>query len=366
MLSSSSSNHHTSGGDRETKPAPRRNVKNVVTDADYAELDRHYRFVLDEKKNENENDDNDNKIVTANDSKQKPRKKNFHDDDNDDDDDHHHHHHVDSSSQRLPASSSTRPRQSTTWQERMVQRYHEHLYKDYVLADLTRVQRGQIGLRWRTAQEVQSGKGSTSCGNKHCVSHTKTTTTTTTTNQKKDTMVERGNVRNVMKQQSTDRKNDADGESILVVRQYQNQQPRSEEDEVQLLQSLPPGALQTDFEVPFSYSEQGKAKTELVKLRLCARCAPLLFVLRHQMDEGDRSLDDKNGHPALSARRAREQENPLEEDDDDDDDTAAAATATTTTRSIEYKMKGTSSHGCREKPRKKRKRHDRRKQSNHS
>ena len=40
-------------------------------------------------------------------------------------------------------------RPSTTWQERMVERYHSHLYKSHVMADLSLYKVGKIGLRWR-------------------------------------------------------------------------------------------------------------------------------------------------------------------------------------------------------------------------
>ena len=55
------------------------------------------------------------------------------------------------------------------WQDRMVQQYHSHLYKEYVLADLT-TRPGQVGLQWRTSTraEVESGRGHTTCGNKFC------------------------------------------------------------------------------------------------------------------------------------------------------------------------------------------------------
>ena len=43
------------------------------------------------------------------------------------------------------------------------------------------------------------------------------------------------------------------------------------------MERIPHGYLQSDFEVPFRYREQEETKMELVKLRLCLRCAPLLF-----------------------------------------------------------------------------------------
>ena len=53
----------------------------------------------------------------------------------------------------------------------MVQHYHTHLYKEYVLADLSRVNDhngGKIGLRWRTEKEVANGRGFNCCGNLMC------------------------------------------------------------------------------------------------------------------------------------------------------------------------------------------------------
>lgn len=55
----------------------------------------------------------------------------------------------------------------SSWQDRMVQRYHEGLYKEFALADFSRGP-GRIGLRWRTHQDVIDGRGEISCGNKQC------------------------------------------------------------------------------------------------------------------------------------------------------------------------------------------------------
>lgn len=92
----------------------------------------------------------------------------------------------------------------TTWQDRMVERYHAGLYKEFALADLSRP--GKLGLRWRTQQEVVQGRGEKSCGNKRCQFSTNLVT----------------------------------------------------------------------LEVPFSYVEGGVAKKELVKLKLCPSCRPLV------------------------------------------------------------------------------------------
>lgn len=132
-----------------------------------------------------------------------------------------------------------------SWQERMVQRYHAHLYKDYVLADLTRSPQKQIGLRWRTRPEVESGRGSRTCGNKHCPS----------SQQSPATREEREAAEAVCCEKELER------ESV----------------ERRKLKALAHGVWLSDYEVPFTYEEAGESKTELVKLKLCARCAPLLF-----------------------------------------------------------------------------------------
>jgi protein FRA10AC1 len=56
---------------------------------------------------------------------------------------------------------------SSCWQDRMLRRYNEGLYKEYALVDISRPD--QIGLRWRTKQEVVEGRGEKSCGNKRCL-----------------------------------------------------------------------------------------------------------------------------------------------------------------------------------------------------
>jgi protein FRA10AC1 len=166
---------------------------------------------------------------------------------------------------------------STTWQSRMVARYHEHLDKDYVLANMTRAQspHHQLGLRWRTKTEVQTGKGSKSCGNLHCpaalvaTNKNKTTTTMTTA---------------------------APSTAAYKAREHylQKEEEETEAREVDRLAKLAPGILLTDYIVPFTYREHGEIKTQLVKLKLCAKCAPLLFLSQGNTTD-----------PSLAARRAR-------------------------------------------------------------
>lgn len=185
----------------------KRKVRSIINNADRAELERHYRFVPDQK----------------------------------------------------PQQEQEQQQQPSTWQERMVAAYDEHLYKDYVLADLKYVDQRKLGLRWRTEKEVMEGKGSSSCGNKHCPSHDIEQVTF----------------------------NHAD------LAYLSSPMPNTEDEEVDQLRCIDFGHLQSEFEVPFSYTENNEHKTVLVKLRLCARCAPLLF----------RSRGSSN--PSLEARQAR-------------------------------------------------------------
>ncbi|XVE76721.1 hypothetical protein DITRI_Ditri13aG0004200 [Diplodiscus trichospermus] len=55
-----------------------------------------------------------------------------------------------------------------SWEQRLVKRYYDKLFKEYCIADMSQYKSGKIGLRWRTEKEVISGKGQFICGNKHC------------------------------------------------------------------------------------------------------------------------------------------------------------------------------------------------------
>jgi protein FRA10AC1 len=156
-------------------------VKNIVSLADHAELEKAYSFVPPSSSIGNDNNNH-----------------------------------------ALSGSKSNGGGGNNTWQERMVQRYHEGLYKEYALADLSRP--GQLGLRWRTKQEVVDGRGEQSCGNKIC---------------------------------------------------------RIQNDLITL-------------EVPFSYQERGVAKKELVKLRLCPVCRPMVNNSRKRNDPST-STDGRRG-----------------------------------------------------------------------
>lgn len=60
------------------------------------------------------------------------------------------------------------------WQRRMVQNYHAKLYKEYCLADMSRIREpgSPIGMRWRSERELIDGKGQFSCGSLSCTNST--------------------------------------------------------------------------------------------------------------------------------------------------------------------------------------------------
>jgi protein FRA10AC1 len=126
-------------------------IKKLVLPAalsDYDELRAHYRFVLPDDDDETIYNNNNNNTTTT----------------------------------TTTANDNHRKKYGSTWQERMVKNYHQGLYKEYVLADLSRVvEIGKIGLRWRTEVEVSNGRGFRSCGNLTCQSVSSTTMTNIST-----------------------------------------------------------------------------------------------------------------------------------------------------------------------------------------
>jgi protein FRA10AC1 len=56
----------------------------------------------------------------------------------------------------------------STYESRLAKRYYDQLHKEYCLADLSRFRKSEIGLRWRTQQEVFVGKGQFECAALDC------------------------------------------------------------------------------------------------------------------------------------------------------------------------------------------------------
>ncbi|XP_028331881.1 protein FRA10AC1 isoform X2 [Gouania willdenowi] len=55
-----------------------------------------------------------------------------------------------------------------TWEKELAKKYYDKLFKEYCIADVSRYKENKFGFRWRTENEVVSGKGQFQCGNKHC------------------------------------------------------------------------------------------------------------------------------------------------------------------------------------------------------
>ncbi|XP_012259837.2 protein FRA10AC1 isoform X2 [Athalia rosae] len=54
------------------------------------------------------------------------------------------------------------------WETRLAKKYYDKLFKEYCIADLIYYKKNQVALRWRTENEVVTGKGQFQCGNKKC------------------------------------------------------------------------------------------------------------------------------------------------------------------------------------------------------
>ncbi|EGD78094.1 hypothetical protein PTSG_08973 [Salpingoeca rosetta] len=122
------------------------------------------------------------------------------------------------------------------WEKQLAKRYHDKLFKEYCLVDLARYKTGQIGMRWRTEDEVFAGKGQFECGSVRC-----------------------------------DRRE----------------------------------GLRT-WQVQFKYTEHGRTRRDLVKVRLCPRCS--------------KRLNYKHKHARVRSNKEHKQTRGVDADDDDDDD----------------------------------------------
>ena len=217
-----------------------RKIRHIVSEADRVELEKHYRFV-----------------VPSEETERRRRRR--------------------------------RQEEKESWQDRMVQYYHSHLYKEYVLADLT-TRPGQIGLRWRTKREVEQGRGHLSCGNKHCPNssnHRATTTSTTTTGEPNVSALFHPSVQTYNRTRFP--RTDQEEKALLSLLVLEKERQKK-------------GGLHRlglkEYMVPFRYHEHGTTKQELVKLRLCCQCAPLLLQLRAEVSpiDPDSSNDNNNNN----------------------------------------------------------------------
>ena len=186
-----------------------------------------------------------------------------------------------------------------------MQHYHSHLYKEYVLADLSRVKSGKdghggpVGLRWRTEREVKEGRGFTSCGNLACC-HPKadeeytrrvrtalgvgvaesggSIPTGVVLPSEKSEMIERY-LKSCEREERKKMRREHKRTRREISRTHDTEyiSNKLETKELKRLSRVPHGVGLHDYEVDFAYNEQNQQKRELVKVRLCLRCAPLVF-----------------------------------------------------------------------------------------
>jgi len=55
-----------------------------------------------------------------------------------------------------------------SWEVQLAKRYHDKLFKEYCIIDLSRYKENKFGMRWRIEKEVVIGKGQFECANKKC------------------------------------------------------------------------------------------------------------------------------------------------------------------------------------------------------
>ncbi|KAF7312664.1 hypothetical protein MIND_00280700 [Mycena indigotica] len=118
----------------------------------------------------------------------------------------------------------TQPK-AASWDDQLAEKYYESLFREFAVCDLKHYKSGNFSLRWRTESEVLSGAGESTCGNTRCAHHN----------------------------------------------------PRNEDKRKR-------GRL-TTLELPFSYEEQGEAKSALVKTVLCEKCLGKMMWKRRKEKE---------------------------------------------------------------------------------
>ncbi|GAA5955390.1 hypothetical protein JCM3765_006763 [Sporobolomyces pararoseus] len=141
-----------------------------------------------------------------------------------------------------------------SWEDQLAAKYYDSLFKEFAIVNLKHWRTGQIGLRWRTEDEVLSGIGHLTCASMRCSYHPP-------------------DPRLVAERQLSE---GAEDEPLIV-------DPES---------SLPlvKTALE-ECEMNFGYVEEGEKKTTLVKVVLCRDCGKKLRRGREKAkEERERAL----------------------------------------------------------------------------
>ncbi|WVR05593.1 hypothetical protein IAU60_002612 [Kwoniella sp. DSM 27419] len=154
-----------------------------------------------------------------------------------------------------------------TWEERVAKSYESKLFKEFALIDLKHYKSKRFALRWRTAPEVISGVGESTCASLRCKYH-------------QPASAQPVNPSNL-------RFRDPEASTRASSSRFEDDM-RGEEVMPEL----------RSFELPFVYMEAGERKETLVKVRLCPRC---VGKLRWKPDaKEDRPDKDKRNHGSRS------------------------------------------------------------------
>ncbi|KAG8905942.1 hypothetical protein FRB99_007947 [Tulasnella sp. 403] len=132
-----------------------------------------------------------------------------------------------------------------SYEDSVALKYYRNLFKEFAICDLKHYKSGNLGLRWRTDEEVVSGAGQFTCGNSRCAYH--------------------------------------DPEGLKA-------------------HDMPP--LIT-LELPFGYAELGEAKSAVVKVVLCSRCKKKLTWKRDKDKAGASKAEDLAENQTQRQRVAR-------------------------------------------------------------
>lgn len=73
-----------------------------------------------------------------------------------------------SSSNNNNSSEMRETKEGENRERKLAEKYYSKLFREYCLVNLTRYREGKFGLRWRTKDEVISGKGQFECGCLEC------------------------------------------------------------------------------------------------------------------------------------------------------------------------------------------------------
>ncbi|WVF70969.1 hypothetical protein IAT40_005765 [Kwoniella sp. CBS 6097] len=149
-----------------------------------------------------------------------------------------------------------------TWEERVARSYESKLFKEFALIDLKHYKSKRFALRWRTAPEVISGIGESTCASLRCRHHRPPAPTPDPlpSNGTGPAPLTASNLRF--------RDPDIDAESS-VPSSARRSATAVEGDESESVEEMPP---LRSFELPFVYAEAGERKETLVKVRLCPGC----------------------------------------------------------------------------------------------